>query len=108
MRKVFLATSETRHAPLTVIARHKDEAFRIAFLWPEAHALPILGDEIWLIELSDDDLEYLPQLADSALSGGVGVAWWTGEQSGGCRVLLTASSCVRSRRLQRQYAAVIS
>lgn len=82
MMKVFLATSDARHAPLTVIARHKDEALRIAFLWREAHALHMLGDEVWLIELSEDDLEYQPQLAELALSGGVGVAWWTGEQGG--------------------------
>lgn len=36
MMKVFLATSDARHAPLNVIARDKDEAFRIALLWRDA------------------------------------------------------------------------
>ncbi|WP_225207841.1 hypothetical protein [Novosphingobium huizhouense] len=82
MARVFLASDHSWRTPLTIVARDNDEAFRMAYLWSQAHAPDVFEKEIGLTELFEDDLAFQPQLADFAKSGGVGVAWWTGEHDG--------------------------
>lgn len=82
MARVFLATSDAKEAPLTIVADGQGEAFRVVYMWREAHAPHTLPTDIWLIELGDDDLKHRPDLAKIADGESLGVAYWAGSQSG--------------------------
>lgn len=82
MARIFLATISAKDTPLTVVADAEDEAFRIAYLWREAHAPHTLPTELWVIELGEADLVRRPDLTKLTDEEGSGVAYWTSNEGG--------------------------
>ncbi|MCW1381969.1 hypothetical protein OLX02_03955 [Novosphingobium sp. KCTC 2891] len=82
MAQVFIATTNEARDPVTLVARHVEEAFRLLYRWREAHDPRAVGTDAMLVHLTDRDIADQSQLAELARSGCVGLAWWTGEREG--------------------------
>lgn len=79
MAQVFIATSNIAQDPVTVVAQHMEEAFRLHERWRQAHAPHLAGTDAMLVHLTARDLVDQPQLVEFARSGRVGIAWWNSE-----------------------------
>lgn len=82
MPHIFIVTSDALPAPVTVIARDSDEAFRLFYIWHRHNAIDLGHETATVTMLTAQDLSSTPQLAEAAQSGMVGIARWVGHHEG--------------------------
>ena len=82
MTKVYQVMSEGLSGPVTIVARNADDAFANFWVWREKYAGDLQNEPAEVVEMAADDLAKLPQLADAALGGLVGVAQWLDRDRG--------------------------
>lgn len=82
MPHVFMVVSDALPTPVTIVARDSDEALRIFCIWRECSARTLGTMSATVTRFTDDDLARVPQLADAAQVGMVGVARWLGHREG--------------------------
>lgn len=88
MLQIYLAMTDRRHDPVTLVARDIDEAFRLFHLWRCAHAAELADADVMVAALSERDLANRPELSAVLELGRIGVAWWVSD--GGNWVVGTA------------------